>query len=142
MITKNNSTNIIKLKHITKQDHKFLFDLLNERPFSVNISHRSMPSYKQHIHFVNSKPYSYWYIIMTNGKKIGSVYLSKMNEIGIFLKKEYRGNDIGHKAIDLLMTKHPRKRYLANISPKNKKSKLFFKNQGFQLIQYTYEKVI
>ena len=38
------------------------------------------------------------------------------------------------------MKKNPRKRFLANVSPKNKKSMEFFKKNGFKLIQYTFEK--
>jgi len=37
------------------------------------------------------------------------------------------------------MEKHPRSRYLANVSPKNTKSQKFFENQGFNLVQFTYE---
>jgi RimJ/RimL family protein N-acetyltransferase len=62
-----------------------------------------------------------------------------MNEIGIFLKKEFHGLGFGNKALRLLMKQNPKKRYLANISPHNKKSIEFFKKNGFSLIQYTYE---
>ena len=48
-----------------------------------------------------------------------SLYLSKNNEIGIFLKKIHHGKGIGSKALKLLIVKHPRKRYLANINPNN-----------------------
>jgi len=39
-----------------------------------------------------------------------------------------------------LMKKNPRKRFLSNVNPKNKKSISFFKNNNFKLIQYTFEK--
>ena len=49
-----------------------------------------MPTYRSHEKFIISKPYSKWYIINFNNQKIGSVYLSKINEIGIHLKdKKY-----------------------------------------------------
>ena len=73
-----------------------------------------------------SKPYSKWYIIEYNRKKIGSIYLSKQNEIGIFLKKEFHGLGLAYEALKLIMKKNPRKRFLANVSPKNKKSMKFF----------------
>ncbi len=63
----------------------------------------------------------------------------KNNEIGIFLKKIHHGKGIGSKALKLLITKHPRKRYLANINPNNIFSTKFFKNNKFKLIQHTYE---
>ena len=57
----------------------------------------------------------------------------------IFLNKKIQGKGIGFKALKLLIDKNPRKRYLANVNPKNKKSSYFFKNNGFNLIQHTYE---
>jgi len=98
-----------------------------------------MPSYDEHVNFVMSKPYSSWYIIYYGNKKCGSIYLSKQNEIGIFLKKDIRKKGIGTKALVTLMRKHPRKRYLANINPRNKNSIKFFRKQNFKLIQYTYK---
>ena len=47
-----------------------------------------MPTYAQHIKFIESKPYSKWYIINFN-QKIGSAYLSKQNEVGIFITEKY-----------------------------------------------------
>ena len=46
-----------------------------------------MPSYSEHKKFVNSKPYDKWDIIQVKNKKIGSIYLTPQNEIGIFIKK-------------------------------------------------------
>jgi len=70
---------------------------------------------------------------------VGSVYLSKQNEIGIFLKKGLQGKGIGSIAMMLIIVKNPRDRFLANISPKNRESIKFFKKNGFTLIQHTYE---
>jgi len=129
----------ISLKLVTKNDLQFLYDLLKERDKKVNISHKKMPSYKNHVKFVMSKPYQKWYIIMNDKEKIGSIYLSKFDEIGIFIKKDWRGSKIGHKALELIIEKNPRKRYLANINPQNLKSIKFFNDNNFKLIQYTYE---
>ena len=38
-----------------------------------------------------------------------------------------------------MISKNPKKSYLANINPKNSKSIRFFKNNRFRLIQNTYE---
>ena len=130
----------ISLKSVTNSDVKFLFDLLKERDPRVNISHRKMPTYSQHTKFIKSKPYSKWYIILKSKQKIGSIYLSKNDEIGIFILKKFQGKNIGIYALNELMKKNPRKRFLANVNPKNKKSISFFKNNGFKLIQYTFEK--
>jgi len=130
----------------TSIDAKFLFDLLKERDSRANISHKKMPTFTSHVKFIESKPYKKWYIIYIkenideNKKKIGSIYLSKNNEIGIFILKKYQRKNVGNFALSELMKRNKQKRYLANVSPKNKKSLKFFKNNDFKLIQYTFEK--
>ena len=124
---------------IVNKDYSFLYNLLKERNPQTNISHKKMPSYAQHVKFVNSHPYAKWYIIEKGGEGVGSVYLSKQNEIGIFLKKKFQNQAIGNTVLDLIIKRNPRKRYLANINPKNKKSISFFKKNKFRLIQYTFE---
>jgi RimJ/RimL family protein N-acetyltransferase len=131
----------IQLKKITESDHRFLYTLLRERNPKANISHKKMPTYEEHKKFVMSKPYSRWYIIKYENKSAGSVYLTKQNEIGIFIKKEFQNKGIGKVALQLLIEKNPRSRYLANVSPKNLKSIEFFEKNGFNLIQYTYEMI-
>ena len=131
--------NKINLKLVNETDNEFLYDLLKNRNPNVNISHKKMPSFKEHIKFVNSKPYSKWYIIKQNNEKVGSIYLSKQNEIGLFLKNNVQGQNIGTKALKLLIIKNQKKRILANINPKNKKSIKFFEKNGFKLIQFTFE---
>ena len=129
----------IKFKNVQKSDCIFLYELLKERNSKVNISHKKMPTYAQHVKFVMSKPYSKWYVIQQNKQNIGSIYLSKQNEVGIFLIKNMHRKKIGQMALKMMMEKHPRKRFLANINPKNKKSIEFFIKNGYKLIQYTYE---
>ena len=131
--------NKINLKSVNETDHEFLYDLLKNRNPNINISHKKMPTFKEHIKFVNSKPYSKWYIIKQNDEKVGSIYLSQQNEIGLFLKNNVQGKNIGTEALKLLIMKNPKKRILANINPKNKKSIKFFKKNGFKLIQFTFE---
>ena len=111
----------IKLKSIAKSDHRFLYQHLKERNPSANISHKKMPTYAEHVRFVMSHPYSKWYIIIHKNKKIGTIYLTKQNEIGIFIKNKVQGKLIGQRVLKLLMEKNPRKRYLANVSPKKQK---------------------
>ena len=135
---KNQST--ICLKSVTNSDIEFLFDLLKERDPSTNISHKKMPTHDEHVKFVRSKPYSKWYIIFKSKQKVGSIYLSKNNEVGIFIFKKFQGKNIGDFALNDLIKKNPRKLFLANVNPKNKKSIQFFKNNKFKLIQYTFER--
>ena len=131
--------NRITLNNVRKKDLEFLYNLLLERDSRVNISHKKMPSYDEHIKFVLSKPYTKWYVVNLDGKKVGSVYLSKQDEIGIFLKKDIQGKGLGKYTLNILKKKNPRKRFIANINPKNKNSAKFFRQNGFKLIQHTYE---
>ena len=132
----------ISLRIVRDSDSKFLFELLKERDPRANISHKKMPSYNEHLKFIKSKPYTKWYVILKSEYRIGSIYLSKNDEIGIFLSKKYQGKNIGNDALSELIRKNPRERYLANVNPKNKKSSIFFKNNNFKLIQHTYEMVL
>ena len=136
-MTKNETS--IKLKLVSKSDYRFLYDLLMERNPRANISHKKMPAYSKHVSFVSAKPYSKWYVIFYGVNKAGSIYLTSQNEIGIFIKKSFQGKQLGNIALRKLIQKNPKKRYLANVNPKNKKSIRFFKNSGFKLIQYTFE---
>ena len=136
-MAKNEST--IKIKSVSKSDYRFLYNLLMERDARANISHKKMPTYNEHVKFVSSKPYPKWYIILCDVNRAGSIYLTSQNEIGIFIKKSFQNKQIGDIALRKLIQKNPKKRYLANVNPKNKKSICFFKNHGFKLIQYTFE---
>ena len=129
----------IKLRLVSKSDYRFLYNLLKERDPSANISHKKMPTYHEHVLFVSSKPYLKWYVILYDTNKAGSIYVTSQNEIGIFIKKSFQGKQLGNIALRKLIQKNPKKRYLANVNPKNKKSIQFFKNHGFKLIQYTFE---
>lgn len=129
----------LELKKVQKSDLLFLYELLKKRDPQTNISHKKMPTYTQHVKFVTSKPYKSWYVVHLDAKKVGSVYLSKQNEIGIFLLKEHQGLKLGKKILKLLMEKNPEERYLANVSPKNHRSINFFEKNKFRLIQHTFE---
>ena len=127
------------MKEVDEKDVQFLYNLLEERKPVTYISHKKMPTYEEHVNFVKSSPYSKWYIIEIDGERAGSIYLTKQNEIGIFLNEGLQEKGIGSNALNVLIGKNPDLRYLANINPENKKSIKFFKKLGFTLIQYTYE---
>ena len=86
-----------------------------------------------------SKPYSKWYIIYHATEKIGSIYLTKQDEIGIHFKEQNITNKIHSKVLKMIIRKNPRNRYLMNINPRNTSLRNFLKNEGFKLIQHTYE---
>ena len=130
---------LVKLKTVSKSDYRFLYNLLMERDTRANISHKKMPAYSKHVSFVSAKPYSKWYVILYGANKVGSIYITTQNEIGIFIKKSFQNKQIENIVLHELIQKNPKKRYLANVNTQNKKSMRFFKNNGFKLIQYTFE---
>lgn len=118
---------------------QFLYELLQERDPVANISHRSMPTFEQHKAFVDSHPYEAWYIVFTDDFiPVGATYLTKQNEIGIFILKAHQGQHYAKMAIRLLMEMHPADHYLANIAPGNARSISLFEKLGFDLTQLTF----
>ena len=130
---------VIILKEVKKSDCPFLYELLSERKSHVNISHKKTPTYAKHVKFVMSKPYSKWYVIYHTTEKIGPVYLTKQDEIGIHVKEQNMNNKIRSKVLNMIIKKNLRNRYLININPRNTSLRNFLKNEGFELIQHTYE---
>jgi len=128
----------IDIKIIKKGDYHFLYELLSKRKQIFNISHKKMPTYKQHVKFVDSQPYSKWYIVYYNDLKVGSVYLSKQNEIGIHLIKDVKYKILYTKILKKLMKKNSKRLYFINVNPNNKKTINLVKKNGFILIQQTY----
>tara|TARA_B100000470_G_C19676194_1_gene339828 strand:- start:271 stop:609 length:339 start_codon:yes stop_codon:yes gene_type:complete len=72
---------------------------------------------------------------------VGSVYLSKNNEIAIWIKKNIKEQKmkIQKKVLQEILTKFRRKKYFANINPRNKKIINFYKKNGFKLIHSTFQ---
>ena len=132
----------IELKPINEQDIDFLYGLLKEREGIVNISHKELPPFSEHEQFVKSSPYPYWDIILLNNERIGNIYLTDRDELGIFISKDFQNQGIGSIVLQKFMKKVGKKRYLANINPTNYKSIQFFGKHGFTHIQNTYHKKI
>jgi RimJ/RimL family protein N-acetyltransferase len=127
------------------QQAVFLYDLLKERDPVANISHKTMPPFFMHVQFMHSRPYHCWNVIEVTGIRedmwampIGSAYLTKQDEIGLFLSQEYQGKGFGRRALNILMDAYPRDRYYANVAPGNEASKRFFEGQGFKELQRVY----
>lgn len=131
----------MKLTPVTDRDAQFLYDLLKERPAKANISHRTMPSMREHQAFIDSEPYTAWYVIADDqGRRCGSVYLTDRDEIGVHVLAAERGKGYGRFAVDTIIYLNPRKRFLANIAPGNKDSQRFFMGMAFDLVQLTFER--
>lgn len=97
-----------------------------------------MPSFATHKRFLRQHPYAFWYLIQAGPRYVGSIYLTHRDEVGVFINDDCRGRGFGAQAIRQLMTRHPRKRFLANINPYNETSIRFFNKLGFTHLQNTY----
>jgi len=128
------------LKAVTLEDAEFLYGLLKQREGRVNISHRSIPTLTEHRDYIKNHSYQSWDIILVDNNKVGNIYLTQRDEIGIFLDKKFHGRGYGSQALKQFMKKNGKKRYLANINPTNYKSIQFFGKHGFVHIQNTYHK--
>lgn len=123
---------------ISNSDHLMaLYRLISERTPEQSISHREVPSYTEHVTFVRSNPYKHWYLIESQDGIVGATYLSKQNEIGIFIFKAHAGKGYGTAAVKKLMMLHSGP-FLANINPDNAPSRAMFEKLGFKFIQVTY----
>jgi|WetSurMetagenome_2_1015567.scaffolds.fasta_scaffold20742_3 RimJ/RimL family protein N-acetyltransferase len=129
---------------VTHKALKFLWKCLKERlkEPNTNISHHQMPAPEAHEKFVgdfvgrqrSGHPYAYWYVITIDAKPIGVTYITRENEIGIFIAKKYRGFGRGRQALRLLMDTHKLTHFKANINPLNERSIRLFMSLGFALI--------
>lgn len=121
-----------------------LHRLLAERPPEANISHSGkLPSIEEHERFVRSNPYRFWFVIAA-AQEVGAIYATAGNEIGIFIFKDHQERGYATAAIQEFMRLHDplpigRRQWLANVAPKNWKSKVLFEKLGGHICQLTYE---
>ena len=132
----------MELKSVTSDDAEFLYELLKQREGRVNISHRSVPSLTEHRDYIKNHSYQSWDIIWVENNRVGNIYLTQRDEIGVFIDNKFQGRGYGSQALKQFMEKNGNKRYLANINPTNYKSIQFFGKHGFTHIQNTYHKKI
>jgi RimJ/RimL family protein N-acetyltransferase len=140
----------VKLTAVKNKDKRFLFNLLKEREGFQNISHLTMPTYSQHCNFVEHNPYRCWWVVSDGVKRVGACYLTDGSnwgmighEVGIFIKKAFRGKKHGTKVLAAIEKKCKSlniKKIYANINPLNFVSIKFFQKRGFKILQYTYER--
>mgnify|MGYP003344606618 CR=1 FL=1 len=124
--------------YCTLGSYHALYEMLKERHPQENISHRTMPTFKEHCRFVDSRPYAHWYLVDEGDEYCGAVFIldrETFSQIGLRVPDHLRAETLA-----LLMKKHPRKRFVANVAPGNASLKKFYRKQGFSLIQETYER--
>ena len=124
----------VKIKP-TKAQIQDLYYLLEKREFGI--SHKLVPSYKEHEEFVNKNPYKYWYIILLNENITGSFYIMSNNSVGINLLSANK--KILKKIIDFInenftpemgVKSYIPDHFYINISDKNLPMKKLFKSLG------------
>ena len=125
------------LSRVTPKDYQFLYELLKEKKPEQNISHIKVPHWGEHVEFNNAQPYKDNWVIMDGEKRVGRIYVTNQNEVGIAIKEDCQGKNYGGEALDEVIKMN--KDLLANISPSNLVSQHFFEKRGFKLIQYTYK---
>lgn len=139
-------TNDIVLRDVyqTPNYYHILYDLLSERKAYESISHEEMPTFFQHQVFVDSRPYRSWHFITNPHSKdytdiIGTVAVTRQNEVAIAIFKKHRRKRWATKAIVALLEMYPKIEFLANINPTNQKSIDLFGRLGFKHVQNTYK---
>ena len=132
----------MELRSVTLDDAEFLYELLKQREGRVNISHHSIPTLTEQRDYVKNHSYQSWDIIWVENNRVGNIYLTQRDEVGVFIDNKSQGRGYGSQALKQFMEKNGKKRYLANINPTNYKSIQFFGKHGFTHIQNTYHKKI
>ena len=122
--------------------------LLEERPQKANISHFYMPSMRKHKEFLLDPPYNEWCAIKNqDGVPVGTILVTRRNEIGVAILKEHQRQGYAEAAIKLLMATYkpatgvPSQRadhFVANVAPTNEASIALFNKLG-KVIQWTYK---
>jgi RimJ/RimL family protein N-acetyltransferase len=119
-----------------------LYELLKEREGFESISHKRMPSIKEHFEFIDSIPYKYWFLINNEEQQtVGAIYLTDKNEIGVGIFKDHRRKGYARGAIEkLILEVADGGPFHANINPENQKSIDLFESMGFKQSQLTLTK--
>ena len=135
---------IIEKVKINDNHIKILYEILKKRKKNYKISYKDLPTFKKHQLFVKKNPYRVWFLVFKSKECIGTIYLSKMNEVGIYLSKN---EGLSEDLIEFVTKKYrPLKgkysvrseKFIINISPKNVILRKLIEKMGAKLIQNTY----
>jgi len=131
------------------KDWPLLLAIFKDRPKESRITSagKKTPSTQEHIDFVGTLPYRYWYFISVNKRMVGELHVTFLNEIGLSLFEKERCRGYGADALRQFIAKHKplpaltsrrRGEWLVNIAKGNILGKLFFSRMGFRPIQETW----
>jgi len=107
---------------------------------AVTIEQAKQNTRIDHVSYIGSRPYQIWYLIYDAEICVGQVYLSKNNELGVQIFKEFQNRGYGQMALNFMIETYKSINLLANINPKNEKSIKLFEKLGFKHIQNTYKR--
>ena len=132
---------ILRYEPVSEYHYGFLYDLLKERPKNANISHQKMPSFNEHVAYVDSwaTRFREWHVICLGDAMVGSTYLTHHNEFGMFIMRKYAGRGIARETFRWIERRHKGERLLSNVNPKNKRIIGLLESLGCKVIQHTYE---
>ena len=139
---------LIPVDRYSQAHRDVLWALLKSRPEIACVSHKEMPTRSEHDTFVATHPYHDWCLVDVDGEIAGSVFISQParpsvvgDELSIDLFEHFWGYGYATEALTLMMQRHPRDRYIANVAPNNPKSRALFERLGFKHCQDTLELV-
>ena len=113
-----------------------LYQLLTERVPGINIA-RALPSWDDHLRFIEARPYALWNIIVNDDEEfVGAVHLTKDNEIGIFILADHRRRGYAKWAVSQIAQGPCR----AVINELNDASIALFESLGFRSSHRVYER--
>lgn len=130
---------------VCPQQARFLYNLLQQRKQSI--SHKRMPTYAEHIAFIENHPYREWFLIYLRDTPIGSLYLGLDNSVGLHFIEGY---DVYLKPIIIIMEQlltplPPLKSirsesFFFNIPPGNRRLRRILEDSGYYPTQLSMTK--
>lgn len=121
------------------EHYSVLYQLLVEREPNVNISHSTVPTWGQHIKYVDGRPHKLWFIVYNDNVPVGAMYLTNKNEIGTFTLKAHLRKGYATQATNHMKELTVGQPLYANVAPFNLASQLYCEKMGFKLMQWTYK---
>ncbi len=149
----------IELRKVSLNDVTFLYELLKERDISKGITHKKLPSLKEHRTFVENQlmsingdtkniektgldPYDGWYIIASDATDLGSIWIEKDASVGVQVQKKFHNIGLGIIAFEKLRKIHKKENYFAYIGLNNHESIKFCEGLGFTLKEKRQDRYI
>ncbi len=138
------SINNLVYKIVDKSDAEILYELLKKRTHII--SHKVLPSFENHYHFVVNNPYLYWFLIYKTKKVIGTFYIKEDNSIGLNLlnpDRKYTLEILEYIRFNFSPKKEEKSKvppyFFINIATSNKVMMEIIQNSGCKPIQTSFK---